>query len=569
MNASKILFSLLTPAILLLSSEHVLAKTFYVDAKNGNDINKGTSEVAAWKSLKRVNSAHFSPGDNILFIRDGQWRGKLTIPSSGSKDRPITFGAYGSGNNPIIMRTVRFSNWTLLNNTEDTEERARVWVGHIPTLNNSWGMVKNGRSTPIHMRRQLQRSGTDTLSDGYFYSPVNSGIFYYRNDSGFPGTVEIGAYDEAVHIENKSNIVINGIDIFGPGGKQARSAGAAKGLNFKSVAISNGSNNITIKNLSISHANSIGISADHSTSNIVYENIDAHHNGGTGIYLNSTGGKIINCRSFDNGRLANGIGDRGGIGSFKGQDIVIEHNEVFRNGPDDGGADFEVSLVLTGTVKILRNYIHDCLQGCLQVAAGGDGSIIAYNVISGYGTAEGKMSSAGKLSGIRVGGGGEGSKNIHIYNNVLHGGKSIQYTSEAALFIGPFDNSGLHVINNIFADNDNKHIYIAGGKNAKLDQLQFTNNLFSSLEGGVHWKGQNFNTINDLQKYSDIGAKSMVGDPLFSNASGKFSEVSDFALQPESPAINRGIDLGITGDYSNKLVPYGSSPDIGAFEWHD
>ncbi len=566
MKSVKEYVSFLMVIFFLFSSAKASAETYFVDSSKGNDGNSGTEEMEAWQTLEAVNTAQFKPGDKILFKRGMRWRGKLTVPKSGSKNHPITFRAYGRGENPVIMRTVKFSDWKPLENSKKMEEKARVWVGRIPGLNNSWGMVKKGQRTPIHIRKQNSGWGVATMADGYFYSPVNSGSFYYRNDSGFPGVVEIGAYDEAIHIENKSYIIIDSINTFGPGGKQAGSSGTAKGLNYKSVAISGGSSHISIRNLSISHANSKGISAHPSTSKILYDNLVVSHNGGTGIYLNSNGGRIVNCRSFDNGRLADDIGDRGGIGSFKGQNIVIEQNEVFRNGPDDGGADFDVSLVLTGAVKIQRNYIHDCLQGCLQVAAGGDNSVIAYNVISGYGTAKGKMSSSGKFSGIRIGGGGKGSKNVHIYNNVLHGGKAGKYTSEAAIFIGPFDNSGLQIINNIFAGNDNKHIFVASGKNTMLGGMLCTNNLFSSLKSGVYWKGRKINTLKALQVFTNLGGNALVVDPLFSNASGRFNEVYDFKLQQNSPAKNRGVYLDITGDYNNKVVPNGASTDIGAFE---
>lgn len=551
----------------LFFSANVSAETYYVDSNMGDDKSSGTSEKDAWRSLARVNTTQFSPGDKILFKRGMRWRGKLTVPSSGLDDFPIIFGAYGTGDNPVIMRTVRFSTWKAFDNKGDSQEKTRIWIGSIPTLRTSWGMVNNGKSTPVHLAKSRFGIALDSIKNGHFYSHPNSGVFYYRGDSNPPGAVEIGAYDEAIVIENKSHIIIDSIDTFGPGGKQKASSGTWRGLNYKSIAITEHSSYIVISNLSIRHANSIGIAAGPTTSNIVYENLSAHHNGGTGIYMNSNGGRISNCRSFENGRLESGVGDRGGIGSFKGKNIMIEHNEVFNNGPDDGNSDFDMSLVQTGIMKILRNYIHDCLQGCLQIAEGGDGSTIAYNVISGYGTAKPKKSSIGKLSGIRIGGGSGGARNIRIYNNILHGGKQAEHRPQAALFVGPFDNSGIRVINNIFANNDNRHIYIAGGKKAKLDDAQFANNLFSSMKTGVHWKGADIKTLKGLKKTPYLGANSLVGDPLFSNVSGSFGEASSFELQADSPAINSGVYLGIESDYNNETVPRGAFPDIGAFEF--
>jgi hypothetical protein len=64
------------PALLLLSiaiaavgpiSAH--AYTYYVDAVSGNDNNAGTSMSSAWKTVSKVNSRTFGPGDSILFKR--------------------------------------------------------------------------------------------------------------------------------------------------------------------------------------------------------------------------------------------------------------------------------------------------------------------------------------------------------------------------------------------------------------------------------------------------------------------------------------------------------------------
>jgi len=42
---------------------------------------------------------------------------------------------------------------------------------------------------------------------------------------------------------------------------------------------------------------------------------------------------------------------------------------------------------------------------------------------------------------------------------------------------------------------------------------------------------------------------------------------ADFNLKPSSPAIDAGIDVGLTRDYSGSIVPAGGAPDIGAYEF--
>lgn len=74
---------------------------YYVDATAGNDSNPGTL-AAPWKTISKVNSVTFSPGDTILFKCGESWTTTLLTPSSGTSDSYITYGAYGTGSKPII-----------------------------------------------------------------------------------------------------------------------------------------------------------------------------------------------------------------------------------------------------------------------------------------------------------------------------------------------------------------------------------------------------------------------------------------------------------------------------------
>ena len=100
--------------------------TYYVDATNGNDSNNGTSKSTPWKTISKVNSSRFNPGDQILFKRGETWREQLIVPSSGSPGSPITFGAYGSGSLPIITGAdILASGWTQTSGT--------VWQASVTT----------------------------------------------------------------------------------------------------------------------------------------------------------------------------------------------------------------------------------------------------------------------------------------------------------------------------------------------------------------------------------------------------------------------------------------------------
>jgi hypothetical protein len=76
--------------------------TFYVDARNGSDGNDGTSAASAFSSLDKVNSLGLQPGDSVLFARGETFNGGIDVHASGTSDAPITFGAYGTGADPIF-----------------------------------------------------------------------------------------------------------------------------------------------------------------------------------------------------------------------------------------------------------------------------------------------------------------------------------------------------------------------------------------------------------------------------------------------------------------------------------
>jgi polysaccharidase protein len=75
--------------------------TFYVDSRVGSDGNDG-SAATPWASIEAVNNAGLQAGDTVLFARDATFGGTLSLHASGAAGAPITFGAYGTGADPVI-----------------------------------------------------------------------------------------------------------------------------------------------------------------------------------------------------------------------------------------------------------------------------------------------------------------------------------------------------------------------------------------------------------------------------------------------------------------------------------
>lgn len=91
--------------IILVTAPLFAGTVYYVDAVSGSDTNGGLTLDKPWKTINKVNLSSFAPGDTILFKRGGTWRETLTPPSHGASGNNITFGAYGTGDPPMIDGT--------------------------------------------------------------------------------------------------------------------------------------------------------------------------------------------------------------------------------------------------------------------------------------------------------------------------------------------------------------------------------------------------------------------------------------------------------------------------------
>jgi hypothetical protein len=92
--------------------------TYYVSNATGNDANDGLSPETAWKSLDKVNTYPFEPGDVILFRGGDEWKGLLRPQGSGAEGKPICIDKYGEGALPKINQDGRKGAVVQLENQE-------------------------------------------------------------------------------------------------------------------------------------------------------------------------------------------------------------------------------------------------------------------------------------------------------------------------------------------------------------------------------------------------------------------------------------------------------------------
>ena len=111
--------------LLSLLSCQAQAATYHMSIV-GDDGNDGKTPQTAWRTLDRVNSAALAPGDSVLFRRGDVWRGQLR-PCSGDDTAPVTYGAFGEGDKPVLLGSVeknRAQDWK--------DEGGSIWSTQAP-----------------------------------------------------------------------------------------------------------------------------------------------------------------------------------------------------------------------------------------------------------------------------------------------------------------------------------------------------------------------------------------------------------------------------------------------------
>ena len=91
---------------------------YYIDPENGEPVNSG---LRPEQPLNTNKNLYLMPGDSVLFkrgslIRDSLWN------VNGADDKPITYGAYGEGENPVFC-----GSWDVSRECDWKELSAHLW----------------------------------------------------------------------------------------------------------------------------------------------------------------------------------------------------------------------------------------------------------------------------------------------------------------------------------------------------------------------------------------------------------------------------------------------------------
>ena len=214
------------------------------------------------------------------------------------------------------------------------------------------------------------------------------------------------------------------------------------------------------------------------------------------------------------------------IDLFGGNNVMVRYNYIYHCSGLNAGNGIKAGGASGGSNTIYGNYLvesGDRETGYGIASNSGDNLVIAYNIVIGF------------AYGITI---FSGDDNPIIVNN---------YTQSPNRGIVISDVNNVTLLNNIM-----------DGKNY---DLKWNNTNIATTNKNIH---VNFSSSHDslYVRYDNIDGDMFQTDPLFINPLS-----NDFHLQPASPAIDAGINVGLTEDYDGVSVPQGSAPDIGAYEY--
>jgi len=545
---------------------------YYVDATSGSDSNDGLSPATAWQTQNQVRTSTFNIGDVVKFKR-----GEVFVEPTATLDfqAGVIYAAYDAGARPVLEGLTRVTGWTLQSGSVYQVTYTRA--GHANEM-----LFENG----VEGTRQTSLGAVTSPRDFYLDDAGNT-LYYWASDNADPDT-------HTIHFAHGSNglfrhrFVGNGgvmkdLDIrFGNATNQlmrgevgvvqtkwtfqncvfrnARhhaflqtNASGSKMDFFDCEFLDNGLGGLVL---------STGV-GNCTIAGCIASGNDFDITNGNGIFVLGTGTFITNCTGFDNANA--------GVAIFGGStDVVVEDSECYNNGinhPDSTGFSTD------GLRTIFRRCVSydngtqtdEALGRGFNTDLNSDGTrfeyCIAYgNQHDGFGLASGTPTLGHKML------------NCVSVNNGVPGSSAPLGTGIVTFGLtNTLDN--LEIRNCIFANNhrdtgDSYAIYDNIGNISGAAGVTLDNNLYyddTAHTNIINWGGKLYATLaafNTAQTpFEDNGIES---DPLFVNEGANNYRLTT----PTSPAIDEGVDVGLTSDFEGNLVPNPDTSivDMGAFE---
>lgn len=612
--------------ILMLSTNSLIFATNYYVKNGGNDAASGTSDATAWAHHPWMStwsgSIVLKPGDNVFMKRGDIWtianpNGPfISIKQSGSESGYITTTAYGDGDKPVMEISTEtpgdiiyglgksfiiFSNLEIRHYSPLKASgyytgiqlgRSGNDVSHNWIINNC--DIHNIPGTGIHVALDAYNIiiGDTTITSTATSKSYSNHIY----DCGYAG-VAMGGCDPVTGNSNFyvyhnyiHDININGADqdlAYGVGfSSNTKANGVPRYCYVRYNFIENipswtgldchngqyiyfqDNNLYNCKLMFGCQAMDFGAQWTPKLDNLYIERNTLENPGDFKFascyfaHINgvSTLNRATNIYIRDNTYLfaerPTGQATSFGIKLTEVDGVLIEGNQIYNGPPGSSNGAINVRNNVRN-VTIRKNYIAHWSPGILlqQAAMSGDININS-NIIYSEGGCIVSQGTSGFLG------------KINIFNNSILV-KPVSSTSQPISFYGTIVpvGSSLKIINNIVG-----FITLTGSGRYILAPNTITGSL--EIDHNLYWNSTRsdpfyLDGIHDWNSWNNLGHDNhgiYNANPLFRNLSGSYVEDLDFQLQSNSPAIDKGINVGLIYDYLD--LPVTEAPDIGAFENH-
>jgi hypothetical protein len=145
--------------------------TQYFESKEAgaNDGNSGLTELLPWTTLAKLSATAFLTADDIVNLRRGDsWSESGSVRGTGTSGHPLKFGAYGSGNRPIITSADIPVGWVFDSAVAGGDRYKIAALGWTP--NSVWREdgTPVGQSTTRHLSKDTVLANCTALDEWHF-----------------------------------------------------------------------------------------------------------------------------------------------------------------------------------------------------------------------------------------------------------------------------------------------------------------------------------------------------------------------------------------------------------------
>jgi hypothetical protein len=204
-------------SLCLFTTSFAKATDYHIDSRTGNDANPGTEATRPWKSLTKVNSMTFQPGDSILFAAGSRYTGLLSPNGRGQKGKPIRIDHYGRGSLPLIEAQGEHPAALLLKNVDCWEVRHLELSNTGPTaIAGRYGILISNDLIPVARHFVLQDLLVRDVNGSVQKQPDSSAAIYVTQGGSNFRFDEILIAGNIIRNCSRNGIVIKGGPLRGP-----------------------------------------------------------------------------------------------------------------------------------------------------------------------------------------------------------------------------------------------------------------------------------------------------------------------------------------------------------------